>query len=121
MLVTPQNTAVTPGAERAPSSDAVNARSTLSVMDAVDITLDLGASSRDLIGTYNALSKEDQPEYLRTIAQLLQIGIVGTEMRDVHGAPRKVIVEIAMMDRDLQHAPLHQEHEPHATGVNRFA
>tara|TARA_Y100000588_G_scaffold386162_1_gene481119 strand:+ start:4207 stop:4497 length:291 start_codon:yes stop_codon:yes gene_type:complete len=69
-------------------------------LDLVDRFLDLG-QGLDLTD----LSKEELAEAFEVIAELLERGIVGYEVREINGAPHKVFIDVAT-GSDLHRAPL---------------
>lgn len=69
-------------------------------LDLVDRFLDLG-QGLDLTD----LSKEELAEAFEVIAELLERGIVGYEVREINGAPHKVFIDVAI-GSDLHRAPL---------------
>ncbi|MCZ6635445.1 MAG: hypothetical protein O7G87_18755 [bacterium] len=74
------------------------------VMDALDAALNLsdGASLMQVLGE---MAPEEAEGALKTLARLLQKGIVGYEYRKVNGEPQKVFIDVAI-GSDLHRAPL---------------
>jgi hypothetical protein len=74
------------------------------VMDALDAALNL-SDGVSLMQVLDEMVPEEAEEALKTLAQLLQKGIVGYEYREVNGEPQKVFIDVAI-GSDLHRAPL---------------
>lgn len=85
------------------------------VMGFVDDVLDL-SDGKSLMGALGDLSSEEADGALKTLAKLLQAGVVGYEYRKVNGQVQKVFIDVAM-GSDLHRAPLARDDE----GFDRLA
>lgn len=72
-------------------------------MERVDRVLDLGRG----VGNLGDLSREELAEAFAILADLFERGIVGYEVREVNGEPRKVFIDVAI-GSDLHRAPLYK-------------
>ena len=72
---------------------------------AIEDTFDLTHGNRNLHGNFQRLSPEDQQEYLKMLARLLQHGIVGTETLNVNNQPYTTFATTRLGDPQLRHAP----------------
>jgi hypothetical protein len=77
----------------------------LAVADAVDLTLDLTRSSRNLIGAILGLDREELQDFLTITSNLIHAGVVGRETVEVDGRPRETHTDARMADPSLRGAP----------------
>ena len=68
-----------------PSHQAAKATESGQAIQAIDDILDLTHGARDPIGSFQNLSHEEQEQFLKMLARLLQHGIIGTETLEVDG------------------------------------
>ena len=80
-----------------------NERDPLRVMSTVDKVLDLGSELGDLTD----LSREELAEAFEILTELFERGIVGYEVREINGEPRKVFIDVAI-GSDSHRSPLYR-------------
>ena len=75
------------------------------VAGAVDLTLDLTRSSRNVLGAIFGLSTEGLQDFLKITSDLLKAGVVGREVVEVNGQPRETFTDARIADPALRDAP----------------
>lgn len=77
---------------------------THTVSQAIEDTLDLSDSGRDVLQTLQALDPAERSSYLKHLAHLLQAGVVGTETLEVDGRAYHRFVTTRLADPRLADA-----------------
>lgn len=96
-----QSATTPPPPTRAPNADGND----LKVARAVDLTLDLTRSSRNVLGAILGLNSDELQNFLAVTSELLKAGVVGREVVEVDGQPRETFIDARMADPTLRDAP----------------